>query len=535
MFKNKPAMVAFLLSAGITILLFIPSLRGEFIIVDDSIYVVTNPLIRNLDWATVVDSFAAAHYGWWMPLTWLSFALDYRIWGLDPFGYHLHNIVLHGINTGLVVLIADRLCRPLLPDPVPQGRSDAVYTLFLVGTALLFGIHPLRVESVAWVAERKDVLNGLCAFGAILLYLSFVRARSDGRQGVASFVGAFVLFACSLMAKGASVGLPFVLLVLDWYPLGRTGREPLGRLLLEKVPFMALAVASAAATVYFVRENAALISFEAFPFSQRLIVSGNSLWEYWRLFFLPLGLTPLHVIPDPIPPAYILKALAVGALLVGIFASTRQTWLKATLLCYIFPLFPVLGFFQNGDQAYAARFTYLAALAQTIATAFLLFRLYHQGGAVRRRLVAVGALALLAGATLVSQTLIPQWRSTESYWTSIIAREPLAINYKERGRHFFTTGRYDAAVADFSAALERLTVTLEPYAYNLYGYRAEANRMAGRPAEAVADFTRAIASLPQPAYFHHRGLALQALGRTTEATADFLRAGPNPGPISWYD
>ncbi len=535
MFKNKPVAISSLVVTLITFLFFLPSLGGEFIIQDDSLYIVGNPLIRQFDPDMVAQAFARAHCGWWMPLTWISFAFDYHLWGLNPFGYHLHNMVLHALNAGLVVLIADRLCRQRPIAQAVSHLSAGSYPLFLLFTGLLFGLHPLRVESVAWVAERKDVLNGILAFGAVFLYLGYARAREEqAAGGWWQYGGALLLFALSLMAKGSSVGLAVMLLVLDWYPLERLRRETVWTVVLEKIPFLAAGAASAFATVYFVRENSALVSLEAFPFSQRLVVSGNSLWEYWRLFIFPLGLTPLHVIPDPIPAAYVVKAVAVALLLGWIFCTTRLKWLKATLLCFILPLFPVLGFFQNGDQAYAARFTYLAALAQTFVTAVIIFRLLGKG-VLQRRLATVAAVVLLAGSVAFALPLFADWRNTESYWTSIIAREPLAINYKERGRHYFTAGRYNLAIADFSAALERMTRSLEPYAYNLYGYRGEAYRMAGEPEKAVADFTRAIAGLPQPAYYHHRGLALRTLGRTAEAAEDFRRAGPDPGPISWYD
>jgi len=536
MFKNKPVITASLLVAVTSFLFFLPVVGYDFIIQDDSIYVVVNPLIRNLGWHTVVQAFGKAHFGWWMPLTWLSFALDYHFWGLDPFGYHLHNVILHAINAALAVLIADLLCRERFFGREGEGVSAALYTGFLLFTGLLFGLHPLRVESVAWVAERKDVLNGLFAFSSILLYLLYARAAVSGSRRRLYYLGSLALFALSLMAKSSSVGLSLMLLVLDWYPLGRLRRETVKTLLLEKLPFIAVSAASAAATLFLVRENAALVTFEAFPFSQRLSVSGNAIWEYWRLFILPFGLTPLHVIPDPIPLSYDFKAAAVALLLAGTFFASRLDWLKATLLCFILPVFPVLGFFQNGDQAYAARFTYLAALAQTITVAALLFCLVLHGRSVTwRRLSAVAAALFLLMSIGVSLSLFPDWRNTESYWSSIIAREPLAINYKERGRHYFTTGRYDAAIADFTSALDAMSETLKPYAYNFYAFRAEAYRMSGLQAEAVTDFTTAIAALPHPVYFHHRGLALQAMGRSAEAAEDFKRAGANPGPVAWFD
>jgi hypothetical protein len=541
MYKNKSVIIACLSVAIVTFLFFLPSRSGDFIIQDDSIYVVANPLIRQLDLHMIWQAFSQAHFGWWMPLTWISFAVDYHFWDLNPLGYHLHNILLHGVNAALAVLVIHQLLQLVRRSSPAVGtiavRDGYGYASILIVSGLLWGVHPLRVESVAWVAERKDVLNGIFAFGAIILYLQYAAVRTEGRSSACWYYGgAVVMFALSLMAKGSSVGLALMLLVLDWYPLDRLRRDTVLRVLLEKVPFLIIATASALATVYFVRENAALIPLEAFPLSQRFVVSGNSLWEYWRLFFFPHGLTPLHVIPDPVPLSYGLKAAAVTLILGGVLFATRLTWLKATVLCFILPVFPVLGFFQNGDQAYAARFIYLASLAQVMTVAGLLYWLLNRdGNRYQFRLAILIAVVFLGGAMMFSVTLFRDWRNTESYWSSIIAREPLAIHFKERGRHYFTAGRYDAAIADFTAALERASGTLQPYIFNLYAFRAEACRMAGRPDDAVRDYTRAIAAFPHPSYFYHRGLALRALGRSAEADEDIRRAGPDPGPISWYD
>lgn len=536
MLKTNPVIIASFLVALITFLFYLPVLPYEFIVQDDSIYIVANPLIRQLDWSMARQAFGGAHCGWWMPLTWISFAVDYHFWGFNPTGYHLQNNFLHALNAALVVIICDLLYRKSIRKELEPAPSFSSYTLLLIMTGLLFSLHPLRVESVAWIAERKDVLNGFFAFVSIVLYVRYVKARESGAAAWSYYAGALLCFALSLMAKGSSVGLSVMLLVLDRYPFGRLRRDTIMPLLLEKIPFLAVSAASALATIYFAGANAALVTFEAFPLSQRIAVSGNSLWEYWRLFFLPLGLTPLHVIPDPVPAVYIMKTAAVALLLAWIFLATRHAWLKATLLCFILPVLPVLGFFQNGDQAYAARFTYLSALAQSASAAALCYLpvMKIRSGAVRR-LAAVVLILLLAGLAAVSVSLFSDWRNSESYWTSIIAGEPLAINYKERGRHYFASGRYDAAVSDFTAALERMTDTLKPYSYNLYGFRAEASRMAGRHEDAVNDFSNAIAGLPHPVYFYHRALALQSLGRTAEAAEDFKRSGPDPGPISWFE
>jgi len=526
-----PAFIAGL----ICLLIYLPALRCGFVNVDDPDYVLNNPLIRNLDPATLVSVFTRSHLGWWMPLTWISLAIDYRIWGVNPLGYHLTNILLHAVNVVLVVLIADRVARRCWDSPVQSGRS---YALLLIFAGLFFGIHPLRVESVAWVSERKDVLNGLFSFGSILFYLLFADAREDssGRRRAGRFYAASLLcFVLSLMAKSVSVVLPFMLLAFDWFPLGRVGREPFRKILLEKVPFIAAAVMMALFTLFFAFGSQHLVTYEAFPLSQRVAVSGNAIWEYGRMLLLPVGLSPFNVIPDPIPSAYQVKSALVLAGIVCIFFSRVPPLFKSCLICFMLPLLPVLAFFQNGDQSFADRFTYLPSLSISLLLAHTLHGVSESGEMTSGKRLIFPAAALITLLFMIGTVRqIAVWHSTESYWDRVIQVEPLAISYKERGRYFHTAGRYDAAVNDFTAAIDSVTPTLKPYAYNLYAFRAESFRAAGRFAEAVQDFSTAIGLNPHPVYYYHRGLALRAMGKSVEAEEDFRRAGPDPGPINWF-
>jgi hypothetical protein len=352
----------------ICLLVYLRALSCGFVSMDDPDYVLNNAAIRRLDGPLLSWAFGAAHAGFWMPLTWLSLAFDYRFWGLNPAGYHLTNILLHAVNTGLVVLVADAVCRRMDHDGDGEG---AAYPAMLLLAGLLFGIHPLRVESVAWVTERKDVLNGLFTLGSLLCYLRYTRwggERGAGRYYLLSIV----LFACSLMAKSVSVVLPAILLVLDRYPLRRLTRETAARVLAEKVPFLVLSLCMAVATVRFAAGSDYLVSYDIFPFAQRLVVSGNAVYEYVRLLLAPVGILPLWVIPDPLPPAYTATSLLSAAACIGILAAWKNHPLVTVWLCFLIPLLPVLAFLQNGDQSYAARFTYLPSVAPAIAAALLI-------------------------------------------------------------------------------------------------------------------------------------------------------------------
>lgn len=542
-------------AAVICLLLYLPALQCGFINFDDPEYVLNNPVIRQLGPDSLAQMFLHAHVGWWMPLTWLSLAIDYHFWGLNPVGYHLTNILLHALNTGLVVLIADRLVK------IRQGlRAEGegfstligsaqlssvqpgyLYPAILLVAGLFFGAHPLRVESVAWVTERKDVLNGLFVLSALYFYLQYVgrkdSAHDNSRAGI-FYTLSLLCFVCSLMAKSVSVVLPAMLIVLDWEPSGRLRKHSLTRLFIEKWPFWAASALMALATFLFAARSQYLVTYEAFPFSQRLLVSGNAIWEYCRLLLFPVGLSPFNVIPDPVPFSYTVKTVLVAIALVWlVFAGKKKApWLTAGALCFLLPLLPVLAFFQNGDQSYADRFTYLPALSAALFLALL-----ADGS---RRLAEVPSRRRLAAAMAVTVILLfmagtfrqlQVWKSPESFWSRIIQVEPLAISYKERGRYYHAVGRYSEAVADFTAALDRITPTLKPYEYNFFAFRAESLRAAGRPAEAVHDFDTAIGLRPTPAYYFYRGLALRAMGRNAEAEDDFSRAGANPGPLGWFD
>lgn len=522
-------------AAAVCLLLYLPALHLGFVSFDDPEYVLNNPLIRELSPGNLTTMFTRSHLGWWMPLTWLSLAIDYTLWGLNPAGYHLTNIVLHAINTGLVVLIADDLCKP------HRGRLTLLsYGGLLLFSGLLFGGHPLRVESVAWVTERKDVLNGLFVFLSIFFYLHYARGKGAETGGRASlfYLLSVVCFLFSLMAKSVSVVLPAMLLVLDWVPLGRVKNRPLQWLIMEKWPFWSASVLMILFTFIFAGNSGYLVTYEAFPLSQRAVVSGNALWEYCRMMLFPVCLSPFYVIPDPIPASYAVKALVVASVLawMAIAGWRRYPCLVSFAALALLPLLPVLAFFQNGDQSYADRFTYLPSLSLSLFLALFFCSCSRCFSAGKFRAGIAGGAALVVGLFLV-MTVRQQsvWQSTETFWNKVIQVEPLAITYKERGRYYHATGRYKEAVADFTAALGIVPPTLKPYEYNFYGLRGESYRQAGRLTEAVADFTIAIQRCPHPVYYFHRGLALRGLGRNAEAEEDFRRAGPDPGPIGWVD
>ncbi|GAM10547.1 transmembrane and TPR repeat-containing protein [Geobacter sp. OR-1] len=533
---KRPVSIAMAVVPIVCLLLYLPALQCGFVTLDDPDYVLNNLLIRRLDRDMLVASFSQAHIGWWMPLTWISLAIDYHFWGIEPFGYHLTNIVLHAVNAGVVVLIADRLLRGTVAKEEPGWH----YPAMLILAGLLFGMHPLRVESVAWVTERKDVLNGLFSFGAILCYLRYAERKESGSDGAGvAYCAALALFALSLMAKSASVVLPAMLLVLDWYPLARGRQGAWGRLVVEKLPFFALAAAMSAITIYFTRESQYLVSLDQFPLWDRFIVSGNAIIAYIRYLIVPVGILPFYMIPDPIPVGYIITSVvAVMLCVMLLWGGRRHPAVAATWLLFLLPLLPVLAFFQNGDQSYAARFTYLPSVVPSVMAASVIaggYRKAAAGGMVRGRMIAAAAILLAVFYAGMTVRLISVWKDPESIWTRVIEVAPEVISYKERGKLYYVGGRYTEAAADFTAAIKIATGTFQSSIFNLYAFRGEAYRSAGRFDAAVQDFSTAISLFPHPSYYYHRALSLKALGRMKEAEEDLTRAGAENGPLGWYE
>lgn len=529
--RKKPVIFAAAAAGAVCLLVYLRTLSCGFINFDDPLYVLNNEAIRTLDGSMLAWAFSKSHAGFWMPLTWISLAVDYHFWELNPFGYHLTNIVLHALNTGLVVLLADRV----LPGQWASGKSRNLNLAVLLLAGLLWGIHPLRVESVAWVTERKDVLNGLFALSSVLAYLRYARQRESGEPCRSAWLLSLGLFACSLLAKSVTVVLPVMFVVLDWYPLGRLRRSQWKRLLAEKAPFLLLALAMSIVTVVVVADSNVLVSYDVFPLGQRILVSGNAVFHYCRLLLLPVAILPLYPFPDPLPFSFTLTTIAVVIATCGCLVAGRvRPWLTAVTLCFLLPLLPVLALFQNGDQVMAARFTYLPSVAISIMAAAAIHHTAQKIEGLLQRSLLAGCAALLFFYILTSVHLIGYWKDTGTFWSRMIELKPIGRAYSDRGRFYLETGRVAEAVDDLTHAAEIATQVGMPEAFNLFAIRGEALAKLGRHEEAVRDFSTAISFFPAPVYFYHRGLSLMELGRKREAEEDLRQGDPESGPIKWY-
>ena len=521
-------------AAAICLLVFLRALACDFINWDDPLYVTENPAIRILDWEFVRSAFTTSYMGWWMPLTWISFAIDYQIWGLNPFGYHLTNILLHAANTGMVVLIAGLLFQQTAPK---QGQPEWPWRAAALLSGLLWGIHPLRVESVAWVTERKDVLNGLFTLGSVLLYLHYVQRKDRGEKGPA-VVSAYLLSLFSLLlsvtAKPVSVVIPAMLLVMDWYPLGRLKRGNLAACLLEKIPFALISAMSALATLFLASGESILVSFDDFSLSKRLIMAGNAIFEYLRMTLYPVGLVNLYLIPQTFPLTYYLGALTSSAIMVYCVATwRRRPWYLATMLLFLLPLLPVLGFFQNGAQAYADRFTYLPGIAVSIAAAGALTRKAANLKGTPRMVICCVLMAVVMAYAVLSFRLEGAWKNAETLWTRVIELQPAGRAYYLRAEYRMRNNRYLDAAEDIAVSIRMGDDAGYPGVFYLHALRGDALSKAGRYESAVKEYSEAIRRKPYSTFLYQRGMALKALGRQREAENDFREAGGDSGPLDW--
>ena len=536
---SRPVTLA-IAAAVVCLLVYLRALTCDFVNWDDPDYVLNNELIRTLDWQFFKTIFTSIPYDFYIPLTTLSLALDYHFWGLDPFGFHLTNIVLHAINCGLLVLLTARLL-PVLDRDGAIPRRGWLFAVPLLLAGFLFALHPLRVESVAWVTERKDVLNGCFVLLALLSYCAYAGKRLAGGGGwCREYILAFIFFVCSLMAKPSSIVLPVMLLVLDRYPLGRMNRGSVLPLLLEKVPFFICAAATVPATMVRFAELDTFHPIGFFPAWIRVVVSGNALFDYFRLTILPVGILPYYDLPLAIPRIFIVKAATVVLLLAGmLWWGRRRPWLPAALAMFILPLVPVLPFLGNGASiALAARYTYLPAIFPSVFLAYLLTDLLSRrladGRLVAARVMVTGALLLPVCYGVGTWQQIGVWKDSGTMWSRVIESHPFDRAYFYRGLHYAEAGNYAAAVADYTSCLSLFSRVNRPEVYNLYAFRGEAESLAGNYVEALSDFDRAIALYPHRLYFYHRGKVLEKMGRTGEAAADLARAGRAVGQMTWF-
>ena len=527
--------------ALLVVVVYCPALRNGFVNWDDDIYVYQNARVRNPTLPAMVGVFSSIHAsGNWHPLTELSHMADGAMWGMRPMGHHLTSILLHGLNAALVVVLACALARARMRSAAHSSRA----TIAGIAAGLVWGLHPLRVESVAWVSERKDLL---CASFYLVGLLGYLRhaapageagsetTRTRDRRG---YLGALAFFLLALLSKPMAVSFPFVLLVLDGYPLGRMGRTRVWRLVAEKLPFFALALGSAIVTLKAQRAGGAFRAMQGLPLATKALVAIRSTVGYLGKTLWPSELLPLYSYPQGVSwtssrfaiPMVVLVLLVAGC----VWQARRSRALVTTLACYVLALLPVIGIVQVGPQSMADRYTYLPAVALSLLVGSAFGGLWEKAASLRSRRQATAmllAMALAPGAlSWLSIRQMSVWRDSETLWSQVIRHEPWNTEaYNNRASYFYDQGDYLKALADYDAALSSSPPLGPAHAAKrraaCFNDRAITYVRLGRLAEAVADEGEAIRLRPEQVdYYLNRANMYRRMGQSDEAASDWRQA-----------
>jgi len=453
-------------------------------------------------------------------LTWLTLALNFLMGGLRPGGYHALNLLLHVLNTGLIYLLARRLTRENQPKPgAPNqgGGKFAEFTAFL--TALMFGLHPLHVESVAWASERKDVLSAFFYLLALFLYMGYV--SMPRRKGL-FYSGSLLAFALSLMSKPMAVSLPLVLLTLDVWPSKRF-RWNAAPLWIEKIPFFALG-AMGAITAYLAQSSArAVASFDLYSVDLRILNAFRYLVFYpWKMIF-PVGLSPLY----PISPQWTLDdnlecgfgiLVTTAVVVVSFLFRKGAPYLGVAGLAYLAALAPVLGIFQVGSQAAADRYAYLPSLPLFMLVAAWVASQWKRSSPIFFMLCLLLSLAM----GYVTLRQIHVWTDSKTLWERVVGLYPgqSVTAHTNLGTVYQGEGRYGEALAQFQMA-----AAIPPPSAVTHNGIAAAYFFMGKMAEAQREF-EAAASLDPRYASPHRNLWYihKSRGEWKEALAEIQKA-----------
>jgi tetratricopeptide (TPR) repeat protein len=493
----------------------------EFLNVDDDEYVTANPQVRaGLTGPSLWWSLTAFHSHNWHPLTWMSLQLDWQLYGDRPFGFHVTNVLLHAANAALLFLALRSLTGAF-------WRSAVV--------AAFFAVHPLHVESVAWVAERKDVLSTFFWMLTLWAYSAYVARPGRGR-----YLLTLALFGLGLMAKPMLVTLPCVLLLLDYWPLGRwdAGQEGVRpflvsglRLVKEKLPFFALVACCSLLTLW--AQQDIMQPLDYMPVSSRL---RNVPWAYLGyigMMFWPMNLTvfyPHRGVNLPVGSVLAATGVLVAFTALVLWQARRRPYLAVGWLWYLGTLVPVIGLVQVGRQALADRYTYIPLIGLFLLIVWGMFDLLERRHLVWAAAVPVGGL--LAACLILTWRQLPTWRDSAALWGHALTVCPSGIAHQGLAKVFEQEGKIDQARLEY---LEVVRFDPTPLAYNNVGVFLAKHGMTD---EALEHFAQALALYPDYARGHfNMGHLLMDQGKLDEARrhlAETVRLEPDLASGHYY-
>ena len=493
---------------------------------------IDNPSYRGLGWSQLHWMFTTFHSGHFQPLSWLTLGFDYLLWGLDPFGYHLTNLILHSANTVIFYIV----CRLLFTRIFVTAQEGARWQLDAGAAlaAIIFALHPLRVESVAWATERRDVLSG--GFFLVSLYC-YLRAQDATASSLKLrqqrwIVVAFAAQLLSLLAKATAITLPLVLVILDIYPLRRLRASERIRfapgwrpVLAEKLPFLLLSVIFGVVALWAQHASGALRPVQQYFFSYRLGQAFYGICFYLGKTVLPIGLSPLYELPydfEAWTGVFILcGVITVLVSLLAFFMRRRWPWLAACWAYYVIVLAPVLGVAQSGQQLVADRYSYLSCLSWAALLGGMGFYWLQNNKSLRIATAAVVILVTAVSLGLLTQAQVRIWRNGETLWKHTLRVTPhTAIANYNLGKVYETNGNARDSVELYRRALGVNPTYAEAH-YNL----ARLLGQQGKLDEAIAHYQEALKFKPNDVETHNNlGQLLALQGNFTAALAAYQKA-----------
>ncbi len=497
---RKSALPIFVGLAVLTIAAFARVAGNAFLELDDRAYVADNPrVVAGVTWKGIEWAFARAHAANYHPVTLLSHMLDCELFGMNAAGHHLTSLAWHVAST----LLLFQLLRKTTQSTWPSAF-----------VAAMFAVHPLHVESVAWIAERKDVLSTFFWIATTLAYATWTE-----RGGAARYVFALLLFAIGLLSKPMLVTLPFTLLLLDYWPLAR-GSKGVGALVVEKIPYFLFSIAASVKTYAAQHAEGATELGDRHTLLFRLANAAVSCATYvWKTVW-PAGLFPQYPYAEEGHPAgKVALALAVVVALTVLLVAPfrKRPWLAVGWLWFLGTLVPVIGIVQVGEQAMADRFTYVPMIGLAIAIAFGAAELAATSDSVRRTVRVLAPAILLVWAGLAWRQL-GYWKDDATLFGHVVDVMPTHhVAHGALGNAAFAANRYDLAIQEYTEA-RKLNPGYAQWAANLGVVLARV----GKTSEARKQFEDALAIDPHHKDAHHNlGLLLAGEGKYDEAIAHF--------------
>jgi protein O-mannosyl-transferase len=516
--QRVPQILIALVLIALVVAIYYPVRHYGFVDLDDPQYVSENPHVADgLTWTGVNWAFTSIYASYWLPLIWLSHMLDVQLYGLNAGGHHVTNVVFHIANTVLLFLLLRRMTGDL-------PRSAFV--------AAMFGVHPLHVESVVWITERKDVLSTLLWLLTMWAYVDYARRRRSSRYLL--MVGFFIL---GLMAKGMLVTLPFVLLLMDVWPLHRlqlTGwrlsREQVSLILAlvrEKLPLFALAIISSIVTYVATTTTGAVASVSQIPLNLRAANAVISYVRYIAQMFWPARLALFYPYPLSLPAWQIASCAAflIGVTVMVVWQVRQRPYLLVGWLWYLGTLVPVIGLIQAGDQARADRFTYvpLIGVFMMIAWGIPDVRKLKRSS----QIVAVtAALILTVACAFVARIQVGYWENKISIWEHALAvADESYIAHTNLGIARYEQGKVDEAIMHYRAALR-----LRPDFAEAHNDLGVALNDKGQIDEAINEFLDGLRAKPAQAASHYNVAVLLARKGDTATAVQHLETALQLNP-----